>query len=385
MIKEKIKFPAQQNPDFINELRTSVKEYFEKNNISKSGDSIMVLKAIFMFSIYLVPYILMITGIIQALPLIFICWVIMGVGMAGVGMGVMHDANHGTFSKHKKINKFMGQSLYLLGGFPETWKYQHNTLHHGYTNIDGQDEDIDPIGLMRFSPHKPLKNVHKFQYLYAWFFYGLMTLSWTIINDFEQLYKYNKVGNEFRGNQSFRKLFIKLTLSKTFYYIIFLIIPLIFISAPWYWIAISYIAMHFTAGFILSIIFQSAHVVTSSEYPLPDKDGNLENNWAIHQLLTTSDFAPKSKIFSWFVGGLNYQVEHHLFPNISHIHYKKLARLVKATALKNNLPYHVQPTFMSALADHAKMLKILGRQEVDSYNLKNSWLQNIQSKQVEMI
>lgn len=361
MIKEKIKFPTQIKPDFINELRGKINEYFETKKISKFGNANMVLKSIFMVSLYLLPFIFMLTGIVQSLPIIIICWIIMGIGMAGVGMALMHDANHGSYTKNRKLNSLLGQSLYILGGFPAAWQYQHNTLHHSYTNIDGHDEDIDPMGLLRFSPHKRLLKIHRFQYLYAWFFYGLMTLSWTLGKEFQQLYKYKKMGAFLSNHNSYNQLYIKLLITKLLYYIVFLVIPIIVLPVSWYWVVLSFLAMHFTSGFILAIIFQTAHVITTTEFPLPDANGNMENNWAIHQLLTTSDFAPKSTVFSWLIGGLNYQVEHHLFPNISHVHYKKIAYLVKSTAMKYDLPYNVQPTFLMALFNHAKMLKALGR------------------------
>jgi linoleoyl-CoA desaturase len=363
MIKDKINFPVQTKPDFINELRYKVKEYFETGHISKFGNANIVLKSVFMVSLYLMPYILILSGVVQLLPLIFLCWVIMGIGMAGVGMVLMHDANHGSYSKNRKLNALLAKSLFLLGGFPPNWQYQHNTLHHGFTNIEGHDEDIAPMGLLRFSPHKLLRKVHKYQYLYAWFFYGLMTISWTTIKDFQKLYEYKMMDAELASNKSYNQLLIQLIVSKILYYILFLVIPLIILPISWYWIVLFYFAMHFISGLILSMIFQTAHVVTTSEYPLPDENGNLENNWAIHQLLTTSDFAPKSKIFSWLIGGLNFQVEHHLFPNISHVHYKNIAHLVKETALKHGLPYYVQPTFILALSNHTQMLKMLGKEK----------------------
>lgn len=361
MIKNKIKFSVQLQPDFINELREKVKYYFESNNISKYGNTNLVVKTIFMITLYLMPFILMLTGIVTGVPATIFCWMIMGVGMAGVGMTIMHDANHGTYSKNMKVNAILGKSLYFLGGFPPTWQYQHNTLHHGFTNIEGHDEDIDPIGFLRFSPHKRLLKIHRYQYWYAWFFYGLMTLSWSTTKDFMQLYKFKESGATLASNRSYKQMYIILACWKVIYYGLFLVAPLILLPIAWYWILFSYFVMHFTAGVILGVIFQSAHVVTSTEYPLPDEDGNMENNWAIHQLLTTADFSPKSRIFSWMIGGLNYQVEHHLFPNISHVHYRNIASMVKSTALKYGLPYHVTPNFFMALGNHAKMLKMLGR------------------------
>ena len=124
--------------------------------------------------------------------------------------------------------------------------------------------------------------------------------------------------------------------------------------------------MHFTSGLILSTIFQTAHVVPTSQYPLPDTNNEISNNWAVHQLYTTSDFAPKSKVFSWLIGGLNYQVVHHLFPNISHVHYKNIVALVQETARKYQHPYHVNESFFKAVHQHLLMLKSLGKAESKS-------------------
>lgn len=360
-INSKIKFTRQNKPEFIRELRENVYDYFTSNNISKYGNFSIVLKSVLMALLCFVPYVLMISGLIHPVLLILLAWVIMGTGMAGMGMVLMHDANHGSYSKNARINKLFSKSLYLLGGFPPSWRYQHNTLHHGFTNIEGHDEDIAPAGILRFSPHARLRNIHRFQQWYAWFFYGLMTLSWVTISDFTRLASYRKREAPLSNSKNYRRLFADLIAAKIFYYSIFLCIPILVLPISWYWTILFFITMHFVSGLILSTIFQTAHVMPSSNYPLPDENGNIENDWAVHQLLTTSDYAPKSKIFSWLIGGLNYQIEHHLFPNISHVHYRKISPLVKIAAHRHNLPYSVQPSFFLALRNHFRMLKHLGR------------------------
>lgn len=345
--------------DFLTELRTSVNDYFKNNNIEPYGDNRIMVKTIFMGLLYLVPLALMVSGIITSVWVVLVLWVLMGLGKSGVGMATMHDANHGSFSKSDRINKLFGNSMYLLGGFPANWRYQHNTLHHGYTNVEGHDEDIAPPGILRLSPHRPLKKMHRYQHLYAWFLYGLMTISWIITKDFRRLQKYRKAGVKL-GKRTYRSLMIELIVSKIAYYILFLVLPLLTIPVAWYWIVAGFLLMHFTAGLVLASIFQTAHVVPSSEYPLPDENNELNNNWAAHQLYTTSNFAPKSRIFSWMIGGLNYQVEHHLFPNISHIHYRDIAGIVQQKAKEFGLPYHVNRTFLSAVWQHVRMLKLLG-------------------------
>lgn len=358
----KIKFSiSKNNAEFIVELRNKVKDYFEKNKLSKYGNGSIFLKSLLMISLYFTPYLLMLTGIYNTIFLILLNWAFMGLGLAGIGMVLMHDASHGSLSQRAAVNRWLGKSLYLLGGFPPNWRYQHNTLHHGYTNIEGHDEDISPAGILRFSPHTPLFRIHKYQHLYAWFFYSLMTLSWVTAKDFSRLYSYREMKAPLSSSKSYKRLFIELIISKAFYYLVFLVVPMLVIQVSWFWILLGFLIMHLVAGFTLSIIFQTAHVMPTSDFPLPDEEGRIDNNWAIHQLLTTSDYAPKSRIFSWLIGGLNYQIEHHLFPNISHVHYRKLSMLVKNTAQKYNLPYNVQPNFVAAVHSHIKMLKLLGR------------------------
>ena len=363
MVKANIRFTVQNKKEFIIELREKVEQYFERNKISQYGNLQLFVKTGFMLLLYFSPYFLMLSGVIGSFSGVFLCWIIMGVGKAGMGMSVMHDANHRSYSSHQWVNKLMGSSLYLLGGLPHTWRHQHNTLHHGFTNIEGHDEDIDPGALLRFSPHKPLLKIHRFQHIYAWLLYGLMTLTWVTNKDFKQLMQYKEDGASLSNKLSSVQLWIVLIVSKLLYYAVFLVIPLLVLPFAWYWIVVFFLAMHFTSGFILTVIFQTAHVVPTSAYPVPDENNTLENNWAVHQLYTTSDFAPKSRIFSWYIGGLNYQVEHHLFPNISHVHYRKLSKLVKETASKYHLPYYVQPGFFKALWEHGRMLKKLGRAE----------------------
>jgi len=283
MVHRKLEFPAKDQQEFMIELRAKVAAYFESNKLSKYGNFNLAFKTVFMLLLFLAPYVLMISGLVSSLAGVLGCWIIIGVGTAGVGMGVMHDANHGTFSKNKNTNRLFGMTLYLLGGFPPNWKYQHNTMHHGFTNIEGYDEDIAPGFYLRISPHRPLLKIHKYQHIYAWFLYGLMTLSWVIAKDFVQLNDYRKEGVKLMRGRTYNQLFGVLILSKIIYYSIFMLVPILVLPFAWYWVIIFFVAMHFTSGFILTTVFQTAHVVPTSEYPLPDEDGSMENSWAVHQ------------------------------------------------------------------------------------------------------
>jgi len=284
----------------------------------------------------------------------------MSFGVAGIGLSVMHDANHGAYSSKSWINGLFGYSLNLVGANAFNWKVQHNVMHHTYTNIHDHDEDISPRGVLRLSPHSDWKKIHKYQFIYAWFLYGLMTIIWVIIKDFVRLIRYNKDGMVKKQHANIIGEWIILILTKLVYIGYIFIIPFVFTSLIWWQIILGIFIMHYIAGFILAIIFQPAHVIEGTEYPLPDDSNTVENNWAVHQLHTTTNFSNKSRLFSWYVGGLNYQIEHHLFPNICHVHYRKISAIVKATATEFGLPYKSVRTFLDALKSHTKMLKQLG-------------------------
>ena len=162
--------------------------------------------------------------------------------------------------------------------------------------------------------------------------------------------------------ESYKKHVVILLLTKVLYYVYMLIIPMLVLNFHWWQILTGFFALHFTAGLLLAVVFQSAHVLEDTTFPLPDTSGNIENDWAIHQLYTTANFAPKSRLLSWLIGGLNYQIEHHLFPTICHVHYPKISEIVKITAQEFNFPYHSYPTFISVVGAHARMLKRLGRE-----------------------
>ncbi len=355
-----IKFATRTNAEFFSTLRSRVQEHFKENNITRFGNYKMVIKTIALLAMYFVPYFLMIFDVFASLWIQAGLWMIMGFGMAGIGFSVMHDANHGAYAKNGTVNKLLGLLANILGASATNWKIQHNVLHHSYTNVSGIDEDISPGGIMRFSPHQKRHKAHRFQHLYAWFLYALMTLQWSTVKDFKQLFRYKRMGLTKKVDKNFNKLFIQLLISKVVYYGYLIALPIIVTSTPWYFIILFYVIMHFIAGFLLAIVFQPAHVVPTSEFPLPDQSGQMDNNWAVHQLLTTSNFAPTNKLLSWYVGGLNFQIEHHLFPNICHVHYKNLSKIVKKTAEEYGVPYNVMPTFRNAISQHAKLLHDFG-------------------------
>ena len=348
---------------FSKELAQEVNEYLKVNNKKKFGSWQIFMKVPFMFSLYLVPYFLMVFGVIENVWIMLLCSAIMGFGMSGIGLAIMHDANHGSFSKYGWVNKVMSYSMEVLGGNSLNWKIQHNVLHHSFTNVHDLDEDISPPGFLRFSPNEPVKKIHRFQMYYAWFFYGLMTLSWMTNKDFMQLIRYKKKDLLKSQGITYKKAMTQLIINKVLYYVGIALIPLLVMDINiWQWM-LGFFLMHFISGSMLAFIFQPAHVIEETEFVKPDsyKVENPEESWAVHQMKTTANFENWNPIFTWYVGGLNYQIEHHLFPDISHIHYPKISKIVKKVADKHGVPYHYHKMWFGAIASHLKMLNNLGK------------------------
>lgn len=323
----------------------------------------MIAKTVLMISMFFVPLIIVNTGMVSSPLILFILYISSGLGMAGIGMNVMHDAIHGSYSKHRIVNRFMGYTMNLIGANATVWRIQHNVLHHTYTNIHEADDDINAPFFLRFSPHAKRYWWHRFQHIYIWFFYGISTIAWITAKDFVRVNRYRKMGF-FNGKHEFERAIAGIIIWKLLYFSYALIIPLLVVPlAPWI-IILAFISMHIITGLSISIVFQTAHVMPNTEFPLPNKDGLVAKDWGVHQLATTSNYALKSRVFSWLIGSLNHQIEHHLLPNVCHIHYKKLSPIVARTAQEFGISYLTKRTFFSAVLAHITMLRELGRMEM---------------------
>jgi linoleoyl-CoA desaturase len=352
------KFQQQHGNKFFNTLRKRVDAYFTENNIDKHANATMKWKSVILISAYVVPLCLL--SLQPPLFATLLIWLVMGVAVAGVGMSVMHDANHGAYSANNRVNTIIGYTINMLGGSVYNWKLQHNILHHTYTNVTYIDEDIADKLVLKFSPHTTVKSYHKYQWTYVFFFYGIITLYWVLLKDFVQFGQFISRGINNQTKMQNAIFLIKLILLKIIYLFIMLVVPVWAWNMPIGWVIGGFLLMHFVAGIILSTIFQLAHTVEHTTHPMPDDNGIIHNEWAIHQLETTVNFSRKNKWLSWYIGGLNYQIEHHLFPKISHVHYPAISHIVKETAAEFGIPYLENETFSEALASHIRLLKELG-------------------------
>jgi len=314
-----------------------------------------------MISLFSIPLLTISTGILTSTWQIFLLYILSGLGMAGIGMGVMHDAIHGSYSSNRTLNRAMSQTMNMVGANASVWRIQHNVLHHTYTNIEGADDDLNTPLFLRFTPKRLWAAIHKYQYLYTWVFYGLSTISWISTKDFIRLNRYSQLGFIKKGRE-YNTHLAGLIIWKLAYYTYGLILPLMFSGFNWGIVLLAFLCMHIITGLSISLVFQTAHIMPSNDFPTPCNEGGINCNWTVHQLNTTSNYAPGNGLFSWMIGGLNYQIEHHLFPNICHVHYPEISGIVEQTANEFGISYNTLPTFGAALKEHAKMLRQLGCQ-----------------------
>ncbi|TRX59385.1 acyl-CoA desaturase [Fulvivirga sp. M361] len=355
----KIKFNGKNRPGFYVEVKKRVDEYFKSRNISKNANGEMVFKTVLFLGLLVALYILIIWGGFS-LPVTFALTIAIGMVQAFIGFNVCHDAIHGSYSSNGYVNKYLSYVFNLIGANAYVWKITHNMVHHTYTNIPGHDEDLDVApGLVRLSKLEEMKPIMKYQHIYAFFLYGLASLSWVFRKDYVKFFS-PKIGHTENTNHP-RGEYFNLFFFKTVYYTLFIVVPLLVMDITWWQFIIGFIFMHLAEGLVLGLVFQLAHTVEGIDFPEPDEKGFVEESWAVHQMHTTANFARKSWLASFLCGGLNFQVEHHLFANICHVHYPAISKIVEEVATEHGVPYHENKTFYGALVSHYKTLKRFGK------------------------
>lgn len=342
---------------FYQSLKKTAEDYFNSNKLKKTGNWKLYSKALVLIPFSIAAYIFLLFGDYSALLGISIT-ALLGFALASIGFNVMHDACHGSYSSKKWVNTVLGLSLNALGGNAFFWKQKHNILHHTYTNIAGLDDDIAQSKLLRQSTAQKWMPVHKYQHIYLPIAYSLTIFMWVGFRDFDKYFK-GKIHNTAIQPMD-RKEHIIFWISKIFYALFYVVIPIIAVGfTKW---LIGFGIMGLIMGLILAFVFQLAHAVEGPEFEAVDIDDKvIESEWAVHQVKTTANFSPNNKILSWFLGGLNYQVEHHLFPKVSHIHYPALSNIVRKECERFNLPYHSFKTMPQAIVSHFRIMKELGQ------------------------
>jgi linoleoyl-CoA desaturase len=353
----KIKF-NNNNPEFFNTLKDRVDSYFVDRNINETGNYKLYLKTVILISALIASYIWLVFFTPESNLLALLACIVMGVNVAAIGFNVMHDGAHGSYSSHKWVNTFMGFSLNILGGNVYIWSQKHNINHHSYTNVEGMDDDIDIKPYIRVHLDQKKSWYHQFQHIYGLLLYGLTYLFWIFFNDFKKYFT-GKIADHTPMRKMSTAEHLNFWVSKILYVVFFIVFPFIFAGVvP---TIVGYSVMVFVAGIVIAIVFQLAHIVEDAHFITPEGDTmKIETEWAKHQINTTVNFATKSKSMSWLLGGLNFQVEHHLFPRISHVHYPEINIILKQTCEEFGIMYREFPTVLSAVKSHLIHLREIG-------------------------
>jgi linoleoyl-CoA desaturase len=347
---------------FIRELRRRVDDYFEQTGRPRRDCPQMYFKTATILAWFVSAYLLLLfvaTTWWMVLPLA----VITGVAVAAIGFNIQHDGGHSAYSRHRWVNRIMAMMLDLMGGSSYLWDWKHNSIHHTYPNINGHDDDIDVGILARLSPQQKRFWFHRLQGIYLWLLYGFLAIKWHFFDDFYNIAT-ARIGGHRIPRPRGRDLVIFIAGKVAFFSMAF-VIPMLL--HPVWVVLVVYAIAAFVSGVVLSVVFQLAHCVGEAEFPVPvaNPDGSgparMETDWAVHQVQTTVDFARGNRLLCWFLGGLNFQVEHHLFSKICHIHYPALSKVVEETCREFGIRYAAHDTFWSALGSHARWISSMGR------------------------
>ena len=346
-----------KNQLFFQLVKNSVDAYFKTNRLKRTGNWKLYLKAVVLIPLGVVIYSWLLTGN-YSWPVGVLLSVFLGLVMVCIAFNVMHDACHGSFSDRKWVNEFMGLSMNALGSNAFIWKIKHNIIHHTYTNIDGVDDDIANGPLLRQCNTQKWMPIHRYQFIYMFLLYSVSTLAWMWGTDFYKYFSKKIHATVIKKIDTSQHVIF--WISKVINILFYVVGPVYFLG--WQAWLIGFLILHMTMGLVLSIVFQLAHVVEKTSFDsVAENNKVIASEWAIHEVKTTADFAPRNKVISWLVGGLNFQIEHHLFPHISHIHYPALSKIIRHQCELFGLPYNYYPTLRQAIYSHVRLMKQLGR------------------------
>lgn len=319
----------------------------------------MYLKTAIILLVFAASYVLLVffaSSWLQALPLA----VLLAFATAGIGFNIMHDASHHAYSAKSWVNKLAAFSLDLIGGSSFFWHWKHVVFHHKYANIHGFDTDIDLGVLGRFAPQGRRLPVHAYQHWYFWLLYGVLVIKWNLYDDFRVALR-GRIGQHRYRPMRGREL-ATFIIGKLSFFTLAFGLPLLFHSAAT--VALCYLLVAAIAGIVLSVVFQLAHAVEEASFPEPQQSGQMTKSWAVHQLESTVDFAPHSALAYWLLGGLNFQIEHHLFPQMCHTNYPAIAPVVEQTCRDFGIKYNVHDSFLQGVLSHFRWLRRMGTAKV---------------------
>jgi linoleoyl-CoA desaturase len=337
-------------------LRRRVEEYFRTTGRRQRDCWQMYLKTAILLVGFAGSYLLLVL-VAQTWWQGLLLAILLGLSAAGIGFNIEHDGSHQAYSNSPWINTLMARSLELIGGSSYLWRWKHVVMHHTYVNITGLDTDIDLGILARLTPHQKRLPFHRWQHLYLWPLYGLLAIKWQLLDDFRKLFRGRISNQPFPRPRGWE--LVVLVAGKTIFFTLAFGIPLLLHSVGV--VLLYYVVAGLVTGTVLSVVFQVAHCVEEAEFPLPrPRTWRIDHAWAVHQAETTVDFARHSRLVAWLVGGLNFQIEHHLFPRISHVNYPAISTLVEETCRDFGIRYREFTSFRAGMASHFRWLRQMG-------------------------
>jgi linoleoyl-CoA desaturase len=340
---------------FFNTLKKRVDEHFDQRNLHPAGNGRLYLKSVIQICLAAGLYIMLVFFTPSPAISIGLC-AVLGLNLAVIGFNVMHEGGHQAFSKYKWVNNVSSYFLNVLGGISYYWKIKHNVNHHTFTNVEGMDSDIDVKPFMRLHSGQPWKPYHRFQHLYWLPLYGISYIAWIFYEDFAKYFRGKITPNGEVKDLPVREHLI-FWFTKLMYVAVYIVVPIVVVGfLPW---LIGFLIITFVCGVTTSIVFQLAHVVTGTEFHIPGHE-QTKREWAVHQVLSTANFGTSDKVLHWLLGGLNFQIEHHLFPRISHIHYPEISAYVKQACEEQGIRYHEYKSMFTAFVSHLVYLRRLG-------------------------
>ena len=349
------KFPGGK--EFHAELRQRVQAYFAEHGLRERDCPAMYVKTAVLVATFFATWVALVFFAHTwwlSIPLALL----LGVATAAIGFNVQHDGGHDGYSELPWVNRWMARTMDFIGASSYVWHWKHGVFHHTYTNIDGHDDDVSVGVLGRLTPQQKRRPWHRFQHYYLWVLYGFLALKWHLWDDFVVLATGRLGGHKIPRPRG--KEMVGFWLGKAAFFAWALIIPLMLHSWP---VVLIHAAIASSAlGLILSVVFQLAHIVEEAEFPdAALAEGDAERSWARHQVETTVDFARDSKVLTFLLGGLNFQVEHHLFPRVCHLNYPRIAPIVEQVCQEFGVLYRCHRSMWSSIASHYRWLRRMGQ------------------------
>ena len=284
-------------------------------------------------------------------------YLLSGLAQTFLMLNIAHDSNHNAISSTRFVNKALNYVFDVCGISSYMWRILHHRGHHSCINLHGEDDALTGRGIFRFTPHEPRARLHRFQHIYALFFYAMFSLDYVFVRDFECFFFPSH--GYLKSTRHPMREYVILFAGKGLYFTYMLILPVVLLGKSPLLVGLAFVLSHLIIGLTVSLVFQTTHTVDTTYFP---SDRSEFDNGVYHIFATTADYATSNPLVGWLVGGLNHHIAHHLCPFVCHTHYAPLTRIVKETAEEFGVPYRQNLTVRQAILHHLILLKQLGNE-----------------------